>query len=441
MKFGVFYEHQLPQPWHPSAEHQLYQQALEQVEIADGLGFDYLWEVEHHFLEEYSHSSAPEVFLGACSQRTKNIRLGHGICLSPPAYNHPARVAERIGTLDLVSNGRVEWGTGESGSLIEMDGFHVDPAKKNAMWREGVEQAANMMAMRPYPGFDGEFFSMPPRNVVPKPLQKPHPPIWMACSRRESIRRAAANGVGALVFGFVEADQAKIWRDEYYDIIKSDACIPIGYGVNANFATLNGMMIHHDYDEAFRRGLDGFRFFGYSLAHYAVYGEHHPGVTNLWKRFLAIKDDMKETPGSGSIGTPASVRRHLEAYANVGVDQMIFILQSGLNRHDHICEAMELFAKDVMPFFKDAEERRAGEKAAELAPYVEAALARKARMPSLEPQQVPGVPAPGLLRERQQLAEAAAQPGAAPVLPIADPTRGGAIPVASRDAFRRSERD
>ncbi|HJQ57295.1 MAG TPA: LLM class flavin-dependent oxidoreductase, partial [Vineibacter sp.] len=125
MKFGIFYEHQLPKPWTEGAEQRLFHEALEQVELADRIGIDYAWEVEHHFLEEYSHSSAPEVFLAACSQRTKNIRLGHGICLSPPGYNHPARVAERIATLDLVSNGRVDWGTGESSSLMELGGFRV----------------------------------------------------------------------------------------------------------------------------------------------------------------------------------------------------------------------------------------------------------------------------------------------------------------------------
>src|SRR6476646_7755847 len=100
MKFGIFYEHQLPQPWGLDSELLLYQHALDQIELADGLGIDYVWEVEHHFLEEYSHSSAPEVFLAACSQRTERIRLGHGIVLMPPKYNHPARVAERIATPD-----------------------------------------------------------------------------------------------------------------------------------------------------------------------------------------------------------------------------------------------------------------------------------------------------------------------------------------------------
>src|SRR5881398_2537844 len=117
MKFGIFYEHQLPRSegaeWDDDAERQLYQDALLQVELADRVGIDYVWEVEHHFLEEYSHSSAPEVFLAAASQRTKDIRLGHGIVQLPPAFNHPARVAERVSTLDLVSHGRVEFGTGE----------------------------------------------------------------------------------------------------------------------------------------------------------------------------------------------------------------------------------------------------------------------------------------------------------------------------------------
>src|ERR671935_234491 len=120
MRFGIFYEHQNPRPWvEERSEHRLLRDALEQVELADRVGIDYVWEVEHHFLEEYSHSSAPEVFLAAASQRTKDIRLGHGIVQIPPGFNHPARVAERIATLDLVSGGRVEFGTGESSSQAE----------------------------------------------------------------------------------------------------------------------------------------------------------------------------------------------------------------------------------------------------------------------------------------------------------------------------------
>ena len=131
MKFGMLYEHQLPRPWTENAEQKLFAEALEQVELADRIGIDCVWAVEHHFLEEYCHSSAPEIFLAACAARTKNIHLGHGIVLTPPLYNHPARVAERIATLDLISGGRVEFGTGESGSLMELGGFNVEvPDKK-----------------------------------------------------------------------------------------------------------------------------------------------------------------------------------------------------------------------------------------------------------------------------------------------------------------------
>src|SRR5918998_3633836 len=134
MRFGIFYEHQLPRPWEADSEHVLLKQSLDQIELADRLGYHYAWEVEHHFLEEYSHSSAPEVFLAAASQRTTRIRLGHGIVQLPPPFNHPARVAERITTLDLVSGGRVDFGTGESSSEAELGGFLIDPIEKREMW-------------------------------------------------------------------------------------------------------------------------------------------------------------------------------------------------------------------------------------------------------------------------------------------------------------------
>src|SRR5918997_6069253 len=145
MQFGLFYEHQVPRPWDVEAERRVLLDALEQIALADSLGIEYVWEVEHHFLEEYSHSSAPEVFLAAVSQRTRRIRLGHGIVQTPPAFNHPARVAERIAMLDLVSNGRVEFGTGESSSEAELAGFGIDPFYKREMWLEGLQVALRCM--------------------------------------------------------------------------------------------------------------------------------------------------------------------------------------------------------------------------------------------------------------------------------------------------------
>ncbi|GIW43630.1 MAG: luciferase [Candidatus Binatia bacterium] len=384
MQFGIFYEHQLPRPWGDDDEHRLLREALEQVELADRLGIDYAWEVEHHFLEEYSHSSAPEVFLAACSQRTRRIRLGHGIVLMPPNYNHPARVAERIATLDLVSDGRVDWGTGESSSRIELEGFNIDYMQKRDMWMEAVREAAKMMVAEPYPGYQGRYFSMPHRNVVPKPLQKPHPPLWLACSNRDTIRLAARLGMGALTFAFVDPSEAKYWVDEYYTTFKNE-CEPIGQAVNPNVAMVTGFMCHENSEVALARGMEGFRFFGYALMHYYITGTHVPGRFDIWEDFK--KNSSPDTWGgpTGGIGNPDEVRASLEKFEEMGVDQVIFIQQGGRNRHEHICESLELFAERVLPDFKERHEQRVKQKAEELAPYVEKAMAKVPPIDRLDP--------------------------------------------------------
>jgi alkanesulfonate monooxygenase SsuD/methylene tetrahydromethanopterin reductase-like flavin-dependent oxidoreductase (luciferase family) len=390
MQFGIFYEHQLPRPWADDGEARLIREALDQVELADRLGIDYAWEVEHHFLEEYSHSSAPEVFLAAASQRTRRIRLGHGIVLMPPAYNHPARVAERIAMLDLVSGGRVEFGTGESASRMELEGFGIDPAAKRAMWQEAVAQVALMLSQSPYAGHEGRYFSMPPRNVVPKPVQKPHPPMWLACSSRPMIHLAAQLGLGALTFAFLDVAEAKHWVADYYDTFKRE-CTPIAQAVNPNIAMVTGFMCHEDGDEAIRRGLEGFQFFGYALAHYYLFGTHEPGRTSIWENFRG--NQIPLPGGSGGIGTPDQVRAALAEFEEAGVDQAVFIQQGGNNRHEHICEALELFSARVMPEFAERHEARGRRKAEDLAPYVERALARRMMPPA--PRGVPSVQAFG----------------------------------------------
>ncbi len=402
MKFGIFYEHQLPRPWEDGQELKLFQDALSQVELADNLGIDHAWEVEHHFLEEYSHSSAPEVFLAAASQRTRNIRLGHGIVLMPPGYNHPARIAERVATLDLVSNGRVDWGTGESASRAELEGFGVNPMERRAMWRETVEQVANMLAMDPYPGFQGQYFSMPMRNVVPKPVQKPHPPIWVACSNRDTIHLAAQLGIGALTFAFVDPSEAGKWVTDYYETFKRE-CVPIGHTVNPNVAMVTSFSVHPDAEEAERRGLDGFRFFQFALGHHYAFGQHRPGRTDIWKQYESVREALSREEmaemGFGNatygIGTPDDLRNHLRNFENQGVDQTVFIQQGGKNRHEHICESLELFAADVMPEFKEREAARQAQKMDELAPYIEQAFTRKQRLQEVAEDDIKAYPAYG----------------------------------------------
>ena len=269
MKFGIFYEHQLPRPWEDDSELKLIQDALEQVELADKLGFDVVWEVEHHFLEEYSHSSAPEVFLAAASQRTKDIRLGHGIIQTAPQYNHPARTAERVAMLDLVSGGRVEFGSGESSSEAELAGFEIDPVVKREAWLEGLEVALRCMTETPFTGVEGKFVSMPPRNVVPKPVQKPHPPLWVACSRRETILLAAEKGIGSLTFAFIDPEEAVHWVSDY-EATLAERCVPVGQHVNANVACVTPMMCASrgaDGDRARARGRQLLRLLARPLLH------------------------------------------------------------------------------------------------------------------------------------------------------------------------------
>jgi alkanesulfonate monooxygenase SsuD/methylene tetrahydromethanopterin reductase-like flavin-dependent oxidoreductase (luciferase family) len=398
VRFGIFYEHQMARPWEDGAEEKTYQDALDQVELADQIGIQHVWEVEHHFLEEYSHSSAPEVFLAAASQRTSRIRLGHGIVALPPAYNHPARVAERIAALDLVSRGRVEFGTGETSSQSELGGFGVPRNAKREQWDESLNAVTRMFVEEPFAGVDGKWVKMPPRNVVPKPVQKPHPPIWVACSRRDTILMAAHKGIGALSFSFAEPEEARQWVDEYYRILTSEACIPAGFAVNPNVAIVLPFMCHEDEDTAIQRGVDGAHFFGYSLAHFYVFGDHRPARTNVWEEFLANRDKrgfarrvvtadsgplgvklLQRGLGSlrGAIGTPDQILDLLRRYEAAGVDQVILVSQAGHNKHEHVMESLELFGKTIFPHFTDRLEEQEAEKAARLAPYVEAALARR----------------------------------------------------------------
>jgi len=163
----------------------------------------------------------------------------------PPPFNHPARVAERLATLDLLSNGRVDFGTGESSSEAELGGFLIDPADKRAMWEEGLRVALRCLTEEPFTGYAGRYVTMPPRNVVPKPLQTPHPPLWVACSNRDSLQLAARLGMGALTFAFANPDEARFWVEDYYDTFKRE-CTPIGRSVNPNVAMLTGFMCHED---------------------------------------------------------------------------------------------------------------------------------------------------------------------------------------------------
>jgi alkanesulfonate monooxygenase SsuD/methylene tetrahydromethanopterin reductase-like flavin-dependent oxidoreductase (luciferase family) len=358
MKFGIFYEHQLPRPWDEQAEYRLMQESLSQIELADRLGYDYAWEVEHHFLEEYSHSASPEVFLGAASQRTKNIRLGHGIIQL--TTNHPARVVERVATLDLLSNGRVEFGMGESASNTELDPFGVNFEDKREIWEEMVQAIIPMFGDEPVE-FQGKHFSMPRRLVVPKALQQPHPPLWVACSQLDTIEMAGRRGMGALGFQFVSSDAAHAWVAAYYNSITKRLDKLADYQINPNLALVSYFMCAKTDEEA-RKRAEGLTFFQFALQFYgqSKTRERPPaGSVNLWDEFVKWKDANPEIVDralrGGLVGSPETIRNKLRKFQSSHIDQVILLNQAGKNSHEHICESLELFAKEVMPEFHAAE--------------------------------------------------------------------------------------
>jgi alkanesulfonate monooxygenase SsuD/methylene tetrahydromethanopterin reductase-like flavin-dependent oxidoreductase (luciferase family) len=400
MKFGLFYELQLPKPydkddWDPDQEHRIYKEALEQIEFADKLGFDYVFEVEHHHLEEYAHSSAPEIVLAAASQRTKNMRLGHGIVLTPPPYNHPGRIAERISALDLVSDGRAEFGTGESSSANELEAYHVPWDQKKAMWEEGTRVALRMMSEAPFPGYEGAYIRFPPRNVIPKPLQKPHPPVWVAGGRRETVLTAARLGMGSLGFGFETPDEAQERVNTYWRLMREE-CRPIGKAVNPGLIVLSQFACAETEEEAQRRAGDGGQFFSFALNHFysPLTGPYHKhAATNIFREFtdtppaermarlqarsqdqladlartelhLSEREPEDENARAlwraararAAIGTPDTLRTYLTRYEDAHQDVMLLIAQAGSRKHEDIMASIDLFGRKVLPDFKERHE-------------------------------------------------------------------------------------
>jgi alkanesulfonate monooxygenase SsuD/methylene tetrahydromethanopterin reductase-like flavin-dependent oxidoreductase (luciferase family) len=241
--------------------------------------------------------------------------------------------------------------------------------------------AVRMLVESPFTGYEGRFVKVPPRNVVPKPLQKPHPPLWMACSRRESIIQAAKLGMGALTFSFVSPEEARQWVKDYYDTIENE-CEPLGYAVNPNFAVAAPFLCDTDRKRVEQIGAESYGFFLYGLGHYSFFGEHRPGVTDIWEEY---KNHPKEfAPPEGRtqdcVGTPAMLRERLRDFEQAGIDQVLCISQAGKIPHDLLCSSIELFSKEVLPEFKERDLASANRQSERRARINEKAMARKPKV-------------------------------------------------------------
>ena len=359
MKFGIFFELSTPRPLEGDIERVVYENALEQARLADELGFDTAWAVEHHFLEEYSHCSAPEVVLTAIAAQTERIRVGHGAVVCVPEMNHPIRVAERAAALDLVSGGRLEFGTARSSTWTELGGFGVDPDETKKTWDEFVRVLPQLWA----PGatrYEGRCFSMPERNVLPKPLQEPHPPLWVTVTSPGTELDAADRGIGCL--GVAAAGYAEQERrtSEYHRRIQ--LCDPVSSVVNDQVTTLNFLYCHEDPARAAETGLRMLGLFGLANSHLLWTREAYP--TRAYQSLANLAPSSGSRGGSNPgaapgvpegvcIGDPAGLVDAIKHWESIGVDGINFLL-NGMETipQQEVLDSLRLFAREVMPSFR-----------------------------------------------------------------------------------------
>ena len=358
MKFGLMYEIQIPEPHYQGIERDLYHQVMAQATLADEVGFDYFWTVEHHFLTGFSHCSAPEVLYGAISQRTRTIRIGHAVVLLPHRYNHPIRVAERAAVLDIVSDGRMDLGTGRSTTLIEMGAFEIDPEETRSQWEEAISIIPRMWTEDPF-SHDGHYYKIPPRSVIPKPVQQPHPPLWVACSQPTSFQRAGEMGLGVLCFNLGGYDQLVERIQMYRDGLKH--ATPVGSFANEQVAAL--CIIHcgeNDNEARDLAGPEGAWFVNKTHDLYRPWHEQDVAVPDSYKFAVDAQrgERMGKTitdhldSGAFAMGDPDSIIKTLTKYQEAGVDQILCFMQMGNLPHAKIMDSIKLFARYVIPYFK-----------------------------------------------------------------------------------------
>jgi len=357
MRFGIFYELSVPRPFAPGVERAVYENALEQVRLADELGFDTVWAVEHHFLEEYSHCSAPELFLTACAMQTKQIRVGHGAVVCVPAMNHPIRIAERAAVLDILSGGRLELGTARSSTWSELAGFEIDPDTTKQTWDETIRALPKMWTQERF-AWQGTSFSVPERAILPKPVQQPHPPLWVTVTTPGTELDAAERGIGCLGVAAASFKEQERRTAEYRRRIGS--CTPIG-AVNSQVATLNFLYCHEDPKEAARTGLGMLGVFGQENAQLLFTREAYPtraygSLANLAPapaRREGSPADPSGIPEGMAIGDPERIVRAIKEWESIGVDGVNFLLNAlEVIPQEKVLASLRLFAREVMPRFR-----------------------------------------------------------------------------------------
>jgi alkanesulfonate monooxygenase SsuD/methylene tetrahydromethanopterin reductase-like flavin-dependent oxidoreductase (luciferase family) len=358
MEFGIFAQAHVPQVeldanW-VGAENDRLMREVELAVEGEKAGFKYVWASEHHFLEEYSHMSAPEVFLAFVAARTKTMHIGSAIFNTTPRVNQPARVAERVAMLDHLSQGRFEFCTGRGSSSTEQQGFGIpDNDTTKSMWDETIGEFKKMWREHRY-SHDGQWFKMPTRNVLPKPYSDPHPPMWVAAGNPPTFAKAGGLGLGAMCFTIGEPSSLAPSVKAYKDAIANAE--PVGEFVNDTFAVVATIVCEPTREKAVevavRMGMNYYASLVYRWLDTFPKPDHVPD----WPERIPeptpeyILDRIER--GQIIVGDPEDCARGVQTYYDMGVDQIV----TGPNCHpfrtqEESLRSLRLFGSEVLPRF------------------------------------------------------------------------------------------
>ncbi len=364
MKFGLFYQIQVPKPWSEESESQRLYEALDQITYAEEMGFDSVWFSEHHFRPVWSHNSAPDLTLAAVSQRTSRIRLGIGVVLAP--IHHPLHVAARMATLDILSHGRVDVGLGRTGYPYQLTPYGAKLEDTRGMWNEFADVLPRIWTEEVF-SQDGTYFKIPPREVLPKPVQKPHPPLWSACASDETARLTGKLGLGGL-FGSEGGPQKVehamgLYREALQDAQPSSSLI------NSQTALMTAGYCHEDRRVVETRGVELVSWYTEQQRERArlVWRDYDPatvppdyrGYYERDQRLAAGPHPGEPTPRevieqgtSFCVGTPEDCIRFIETYEALGIEEVFPLCAIGPARHEEVMHTLRLFGEHVIPHFQ-----------------------------------------------------------------------------------------
>jgi len=367
MKFGIFFEIPTMRPWTDRTEKQAYDECIIQSQYAEQMGFDSFFTVEHHFLDEFSHCSAPEVLYGAMTQRLKKMRIGHGVRLLPYPYNHPVRVAEQAAVLDILADGRSDFGTGRSITRLELEGFGINPKEARKLWEESMQLIMGIWKTPRDQKFswESEHFKVPPRYIVPRPIQRPHPPLWLAATSPESHELAGHYGLGLMSLTLlVEPEELGRRVQLYRNAFKT--CEPIGVAKNEQVATFTLIHCAPTMKEAVANAGEAvtwyiLKSFDYILetTRYAAElgGEKPLGDYEYLQQMMRVKrEDINlkylDEHELVIVGDPEHCYNLLKNYEAAGTDTVLCFMQQRGIPHEKVIQSLRLFGEEIIPRFK-----------------------------------------------------------------------------------------